>query len=519
MVTREVVRHRRARLRRLGLLVVLWCGGVAVRDGVEAQVTASVRLEDALIGTAPERYLRALETLYGKPFDGRDTVWRGPWTIDLAPRHISLRSASIDVSRNSGLPYGRDDGSAWAGRGWNIRATGQASVRYGPVSIRLAPLAWWAQNQPFALLPAGPLPLVHPQIGYGIDLPQRMGYSAVGRVDPGESEVALSWLGARLALTSATMRIGAGAEHATLVQGEAGGYPRLEAGVPAGIRTPLGTISGNVAWGRLAQSMWAPNRRTGARLGTHLEARWRSPGRGLVEVGAGRFYHFDWRGFSTRDLGKPFGSLFVDRQVYFGGEPDNQQLSVFGRLLVPEAGLEIAAELAKNDRSNDLRDFGNELEHNAAWLVAVRRAWRIEERLWVVNVTAASNRIPELQLYRGQALNYEHSPLTQGHTLRGQLLGTPLLERGAGVEVRMDRYEPAGRWALIATSRSLPDVREEAIRDSALRHEWAVLAEWMRWVPGGAVTVRTGGLVEVAPSAPSGNRLNWHTAVGYQWRW
>jgi len=482
-----------------------------------AQEMPAIRLEDARVGSAAERYLRALETMYGDALRASDTLWQGPWTIDLVPRRVSLRSASIDLSRNSGLPFGRDDGSAWAGRGWNARASVQASARLGPLSLRIAPLVWWAQNQGFALLPAGPLPLAHPQMGSSIDLPQRMGYRSLGRIDPGESEVVLAVGGARLALTSATARIGAGREHASILQGEAGGYPRIEAGIPSGIRTPLGTIAGNVAWGRLAQTWWAPDRRTGARLGTHLEGWWRAPGRGLVELGVGRFYHFDWRGLSVRDLGKPFGSVFVDRQTYFGGEADNQQLSVLGRLRIPDAGLEIAGELAKNDRSNDLRDFGNELEHNAAWLLAVRRAWRDDEALWVVNLSTASNRIPELQLYRGQALNFEHSPLTQGHTLRGQLLGTPLLERGAGAEFRLDRYGRTGRWSAIASSRNLPDVRSEAVPDAALRHEWGLVGEWMRWVRGGAVTFALGGQIEVASSTPSGNRLNWHIATGYQW--
>lgn len=519
--------------RRWGVRAVRWVGpclallvspATVVAQGGDARTSvsptaphSSVRIEDAVIGSDAERYLRALETLSGRRASGVPVVLVGPWSIDSVPRLLSLRGVSADLSWNAGLPYGRDDGPAWQGRGGNARFSALALWQWRGLSLRVAPMLWWARNTAFAMLPTGPTPFSHPQVGCCIDLPQRFGDASVARLDPGESSLAFDWRGARVAVTSAASRIGAGREHVTLLQGDAGGYPRVEAGVPGGVPTPLGRFSGNVAWGRLAQTPWAPDRRAGARLGTHLEAWWTAPGRGLLEVGGGRFYHFDWNGLSVRDLGRPFGSIFYDAQVYAGGEADNQQLSVFARVRMPESGFEFAGELAKNDRSNDLRDFGNELEHNSAWLVVARRAWRSGSALWVVNATTSSVRIPELQLYRGQALNYEHSPITQGHTLRGQLLGTPLLERGAGAELRVDRYDAGGRVTMIASSRNLPDVRAEAVPDAALRQEWALHAEWMRWTPSGAVTLRLGSLVEVATSAPSGNRLAWHFSTGYRW--
>src|SRR5690606_39168707 len=67
---------------------------------------------------------------------------------------------------------------------------GGVAARYGPVSLTLAPLFFWAQNRGFDLLPngrSGRLAFADPVSPGSIDLPQRFGDSPYARLDPGQS--------------------------------------------------------------------------------------------------------------------------------------------------------------------------------------------------------------------------------------------------------------------------------------------------------------------------------------------
>jgi hypothetical protein len=497
---------------------------------VAAQPT--VRAEDVTVGSEAERYLRTLSTLRDRdPVDwgirgaGRVRAGAlgvaGPWPVDTTRRRVSLRGADAALQVNTSLPTLRDDGAAWSGRGLNARATGMMSGAWGIVSFRLAPVLWWAQNVPVRLVPGAnaPNPYVDPQRPRTIDLPQVMGDGAVARLDPGESYLALTVRGARLALTSAAAQLGAGTHHSLILQGDGGGYPRLEAGLLDGWRTPLGVLNGQLAWGRLAQTPWAPLRRTGSRFGSHIVGTWRPPRGDRVEFGLVRFYHRDWFGIRARDLKVPFGSFFHDAQIAGEDDPDNQLAMLFGRVRVPEAGLEFFGEFGKNDRSVDSRDLLVELEHNSAWLAGFQKVWRGEEqRLWSVSATAASGRIPALIRLRPQASYYDHFPIRQGHTIRGQLLGTPLMEREGGAEVRVDRYTPGGRSAVILTTRALPNVREEAVPEDLVRQEWAAYVERLQFTAHGTWFARVGAIADMGRWPDVGDGYNVSMTFGYSLR-
>lgn len=483
--------------------------------GTAASAQITIRPEDRWVGSDAWRYGIAAEGLVR----ARVTDRRLPWVLDSAPRRLSVRGITLRVDWSSDLPFSRGDASAWSGVGPSVRVQPLLAMQAGPVQLRLAPLAWWSGNEAFPLVPAGPTPYSHAALGCCMDLPQRFGAHPLGRLDPGESELVVRALGLRLAMTSATPMVGAGREHTFLVGPEAGGFPRFEIGAPRVAPFPLlGTFSINGAWGRVAQTPWAPNRRAGARLGTYLEGWWSSPGTGRLQLGGGRFYHFDWSGWNAQMLPKLFGSVFKDRQVYEGGESDNQLLAIWGRLRIPEAGLEFSGELGKNDRSVDLRDFGNELEHNGGWTVAARKVWLSRDQvLWALDLSAASQRIPELEMYRGQAFNYEHSPITQGHTARGQLLGTLLLEGAGGAAVRVDRYTATGRVSVSAMSRALANARVQAVPTELTRQEWSVAAEWTRRLAFGEVLVGAAGVADIGRIPPGRDARSVQLSTGFRW--
>ena len=281
---------------------------------------------------------------------------------------------------------------------------------------------------------------------------------------------------------------------------DAPGFPRVELGTARPWRTPIGDFAGTLSAGRLPQTPWAPQEREGARSGSFFEGRWRPMSSPRIELGAARFYNRDWQGVRFDDLIAPFGSLFFDAQTFGGGAADNQLIAVYGAVRVPEVGLELWTEFGKNDRSSDVRDLAVELEHNSAWLFGVRREWRdAAERRWVMDATAASAKIPPIVAFRGQSTFYEHNPISQGHTNRGQLLGTRLLERTGGLEVRVDRHDKASRLGLIIATRDLPQVRVPLdVPEDKLRREWSVLGEWQRTTARGHdYFIRTGLIADL----------------------
>jgi hypothetical protein len=505
---RAGIRDTYATLR--GALIVALVVAV-LPTGLSAQAT--VRPEDVRAGSDASRYLRALALAGGAS---------GPWTslADSASRRFAVRSLYAAAGANSGLPSTREEGPAWSGRGLNMRASTLATGSIGPVTLRLEPVLWWAQNASFPLVATAvanpPSPYSDPQRPRGIDLPQRFGSTTLAQLDAGESEVAVTWRGARAALTSASRAIGPGTYHNLVMQGDAGGFPRLELGTDQGINTPIGTFTAVLASGRAAQTPWAPGERTGARHASFFEARWRPLGDTRLELGGVRFYHRDWQGIRAKDLLVPFGSIFFDEQVFAGGDADNQLGSLFASVRMPSAGLEFFAEFGKNDRSLDLRDLAAELEHNSAWLMGVQKAWRdVEGRLWTVNGTGVSGKIPSLVLFRPQATFYEHGQISQGHTVRGKLLGTPLLERTGGGEVRVDRYDQRGRRALILATRSLPNRRNLTLDDSFLRQEWSVWLEELCITPRGGYFARLGAIADLGRDPTRGDAYSISATFGY----
>lgn len=366
--------------------------------------------------------------------------------------------------------------------------------------MRVSPVLWFAQNTDVSLIPtavASPAnPFVDPMRPRAIDLPQRFGTDPVARLDPGESEAVLAWRGTRVALTTGARQIGIGPYHSILMSPDAPGFPRIELGTSAPIASPLGDFAVTLSAGRLAQTRWSPQERTGARSGSFIEGRWRPLSSDRLELGAARFYHRDWRGVRLSDFTAPFSSLFFDWASNSSGEIDNQLLALFGAIRIPEAGIEFWAEFGRNDGASSLRDLGVELEHNSAWLFGMQKVWRDQsQNLWALNATGASARTPQIADFRGQATFYEHTPIAQGHTVRGQLLGTSLLERTGGGEVRLDRYSPEGRLGVIVATRALPQVRALEVPEARLRQEWSALLEILRAHPRGFHWFTRAGLI------------------------
>jgi hypothetical protein len=480
----------------------------------------------AVVGGDVERYVRAL-AVAGivapipwaiRPFGPddlskflRDSVARThPWQPALkaaiAP-HAAIGGVAL-ASYNSGFPWGSNDGALWQGRG-ATGATGVAAVlRWRFLSAVAAPIAFSAQNASYRLQDQ-PLtnisPLADPLLARGIDLPQRMGTSDYSRVNGGESSLRLSYQSLTLGISTASLGWGTGEAFPAIFGANGGGFPHIFFGTRGrGINFPtLARFNLRYVLGVLDQSPWSPVRGSETfidasqpgtrRIGTGFTASVLPAFLPGLELGASRFYHSPYLAPADRwdAWSKPFEGIFKRSFVNRAGNPgdangdaDNQLASLFARWTFPSRGAEATFELFREDHSWDSRDQALEPENNGAVMASIRAITeRRADRLSMLTLEYFDGDIRPIAQARAQGALYVHSVLTQGHTQRGQLLGTPIGGGAiAGQRVAWERFTESGsiranlqRWR----NRALRPTNVESLYPAADRavgstHDWII---------------------------------------------
>ena len=116
--------------------------------------------------------------------------------------------------------------------------------------------------------------------------------------------------------------------------------------------------------------------------------------------------------------------------------------------MFPRSGVEVYGEYGREDYNIDLRDFIEEPDHIGGYTIGFRKIFRRPGgRLLAVRTEIQNTQIGILDLGRGQTPFYIHGGTpSQGHTYRGQLLGSDAGFGGAGAMLALDTYHARGRW-------------------------------------------------------------------------
>ena len=446
----------------------------------------------ATVGGDVERYLRALilsgviESLpwavrpFG-PSDVRAVIMDSsqkahPWRTGL--RVASGRAATLGamgfVSANTGFAWGANDGALWQGRGLTVAGGVAASTRWGPFSAVAAPVAFLAQNADIPrLLPSPTGSNGDPLFYNNVDLPLEMGAKAYGRIDPGESTLRLDLGSAVLGISSASLGWGVGDAFPALFGPNAGGFSHIFAGTKGrGLRIPrIGKFSGRYVLGVLEQTRWSPVQGSESylsaeqpgtrRLATGLVVSFMPALLSNLELGANRFYHSPYLSGGERwaAWSRPFDGIFKEslppRIGPVGeqnGDLDNQMASFFARLVFPGRGVEAGFELFREDYNWDLRDLAQEPENNSAVIATLHAMTeRRADRLSVLSLEYFDGNVRPIAQARGQGALYVHGTLRQGHTQRGQLLGSPVgVGAIGGSRISWERFTPSGSLRIMA---------------------------------------------------------------------
>lgn len=474
---------------RASWLALLLCATSAFSQ-TPAHKVAPVHL---VIGSDEENYLRYLQS--------GGLIGEYPWSVrSFGPAELSRLAASPDsqpwsrrmepaatgrlwarvlplaarLGFNSAFPYGTNDRSVWAGRGFTYAAEGGIALSLGPLSAVLHPMAFRAENRAFTLHPngeTGRLIYADPQHSTLVDLPQRFGSEPYGRIDLGQSTVRVDLVGLVAGVSTANMAFGPMGNYQLLLGANGPGFPHVFAGSGRPLNVGIGRLHARAFWGTLDQSDYSPME--GSRhYSSRLEAGTKRFTTGLVgsfqprgipglELGGARFFHMIWprEGVPRSYLTAAFGSVVkVDVPQLVGltddrGGTSNQLASVFARWVLPGNGFEMYGEYGHDDHNWDLRDFVQEPDHSRMYALGVRKVLSVDAAgLSGLRAELVNYQLPTLGRNRAEGAIYIHDLLRQGHTVMGQPLGADAgVGSGAASFVAWDKFSRSGKSTVSLT--------------------------------------------------------------------
>jgi hypothetical protein len=365
---------------------------------------------------------------------------------------------------NSAIPSGENDGALWAGKGFSTSVRGGFWARLGPLHLRLAPEVFWTENASFRLAPngeAGEAAFRDPRFPSLIDHPQRFGEEEFARLDPGSSALHLELPLLTLGASGAPQWWGPTLHYPLMLGNNAGGFYHafLQTGSP--LKLWIVRLHARVLGGRLDQSPYSPVQEGETRRFTSGATLVMTP-RGLpgLEVGAQRMAVMAWPqgGIGWGQVGRPFSSMVSSNDGGQSPDEEHQLAGAFFRWAFPGAGLEVYGEILREELAEDARQYLVEPHHRMARVFGFQRVWAGEGGSLMTlrgEVVSSERHHSERQdRFLGEGIDprplprYADSQVRQGHTHRGQLLGSPTAYGGSGWTLGVDRYHRKGRWSL-----------------------------------------------------------------------
>jgi hypothetical protein len=171
-----------------------------------------------------------------------------------------------------------------------------------------------------------------------------------------------------------------------------------------------------------------------------------------LEIGAIRLFHVPLPASGASAFLKVFDGILkssiASSSNPTGNDQDNQLASAFFRWAPPAARVEFYGEFGREDHSWNLRDFIMEPDHNAGYMIGLARAFGDSATPTVFRAEHLNTRISQLQVASAQERWYVHTRLRQGHTQRGQVLGSAGGPGGGATTIAVERYEANGRTTL-----------------------------------------------------------------------
>jgi hypothetical protein len=434
-------------------------GALPLSEIRPAETSAASPAERALLNAAllaPTAHSTALRPLSSAEIAA--ILAARPTGSDVHPSQLAVSRPLIQVWYNSSRPNVDIDGAVWQGRGISLAISGGLTYQWRFLDVAVRPVAFMTQNIAFTpLAPAGDSSFLPRHISGGIDLPYRFGSGSYGTIDPGESFVRLGVSQFAVGASSASQVWGPGTFYPLVLGAEGPGIPRVFAEL-RDVNVGAGRVGGQWIVGRLEASPFSelpPGRRS--RFVSGATASFSPAPLPGLEIGATRFFHVRWTPdvlvWSTALLpfkgllktGNPTGETFF--------RDHNQLASVFMRVAPPGGSVDVYGEFYREDHNINNRDLAGEPDHASGYMLGLRTAWGDSSKISAFTLELTNGGISHLVRVRTQAEMYVHTPVAEGHTNRGQLLGSSAALGGGGVRAELARLYGTEAWTFGAEIR------------------------------------------------------------------
>lgn len=344
---------------------------------------------------------------------------------------------------NAHHPYGWNDGAIIPAKGYQTLLSGGFFAKFGPLTIQFRPEYVYAVNANFQSFGSNRAneELQYYFVNYNdIDNPERFGNSAYGKFSWGQSSIRLTVGPASLGLSNENIWWGPGIKNSLMMSNNAQGFKHVTLNTVRPVKTPIGSLEGQVFGGRLESSGFTPLQgdnsiwrrprddwRYLAGLNVNYQPKW-LPG---LFVGFTRTFMSYGPDLEGLDDYVPFFIPFQKNKIDNGGGDDgsarDQRTSLYARWLFTKAKAEVYFEYGLNDNSYNFRDFIGSPEHSRAYLFGLRKLiplrYKKDEFIQVgAEITQMSQTIDGL-LIRDAFGFYYHGQVGQGYTNNGEVLG------------------------------------------------------------------------------------------------
>jgi LysM repeat protein len=451
--------HFARRVWTLSASLSLYAGPMAAQTPDTTAEAARRVLPLPAIGSGVEDDDRTAQLLSSAPTDGY--LVRSPSSRLGRSRSGStgpdwaLVAPELDVTWNSALPFSINDGALWAGRGLNARVVGGAWLRYGPLSVLLAPELRYEQNREIAL------PGFEGQHRNGAsapwyvgarsaDLPLRFGESSRTLLGPGQSSLAVRAGPLSVGGSTEDQWWGPGIRNALVLSNNAPGIPHLFLRTAEPVRTRVGSFEGRWIVGGLRESSFFDTLAANdTRSLSGLALTFRPAFEQGLTLGIARTVQASVDGAG----GVPGRALDVLTRWSFpqpedsvpGDSRSDQVLSVFGRWVLPDDGVEVYAEWARQQLPESFMDLldrpgasnGYTVGAQGARPLGAAGALRLQVELTYLEQTARTRAVRSF---------YTSPWVPQGYTHGGQVIGASIGPGSSSQWGALDYLAP--RWRL-----------------------------------------------------------------------
>jgi hypothetical protein len=276
---------------------------------------------------------------------------------------------------NSHHPYGMNDGSMIAAKGYQTQLSAGFFAKAGPVSLQFRPEVVYAENNDYTEIHerthSDRLTLYYADYLNSIDLPSRVGDGPYSKFDWGQSSIRVTFDPVSVGLSNENLWWGPGSRSSLLMSNNAPGFKHITLNTSKPVKSAIGSFEAQIIAGRLENSGVA---KLEGQLYTEKPDDWRYINAMVLTYQPkwvpGLFLGFD-RSFVVYN--KAMGSGFSDylpiftsinkkdvvteEDIYLEDDKNRDQYSsIFFRWVFPESKAEVYAQYGRNDYPWNVRD-------------------------------------------------------------------------------------------------------------------------------------------------------------------